>query len=119
MVWPALRGLTGRGSDTDPEPWSFGRIGWSVVAAAAVLGLGLMSEVESIGGILVGVGILVTLIAVRPLLPPGALKARRGLPSVILLRGLVGASFLGAWHYGHARLHGLGRPEADRRAQAR
>jgi MFS family permease len=99
MVWPALRGLTGRDSDADPEPWSFGRIGWSVVAAAAVLGLGLLSEVESVGGVLVGAGILVTLIAVRPLLPRGALRARRGLPSVILLRGLVGASFLGAEVY--------------------
>lgn len=99
MVWPALRGLTGRDSNADPEAWSFGRIGWSVVAATAVLGLGLLSEVESIGGVLVGAGILVTLIAVRPLLPRGAVRARRGLPSVILLRGLVGASFFGAEVY--------------------
>src|SRR5690554_6934067 len=39
MVWPALRGLTGRDSDADPEAWSFGRIAWAIVAAAAVLGL--------------------------------------------------------------------------------
>ncbi|HEU4807727.1 MAG TPA: MFS transporter [Homoserinimonas sp.] len=99
MVWPALRGLSGRESDAGTAPWSFGRIGWSVIAASAVLALGLLSEVEAIGGVLVGVGIIATLIAVRPLLPDGSLRARRGLPSVILVRGLVGAAFFGAEVY--------------------
>ncbi|MHA6667645.1 MFS transporter [Homoserinimonas sp. A447] len=99
MVWPALRGLTGQEADAEPAPWSFGRIGWSIIAASAVLLLGLLAEVESVGGALVGVGIVVALIAVRPLLPRGTLLARRRLPSVILLRGLVGASFFGAEVY--------------------
>ncbi|MEX1078999.1 MAG: MFS transporter [Homoserinimonas sp.] len=98
MVWPAIRGLSGRDSD-DAAPWSFGPIGWSVLAAGAVLGLGLLAEVDGLGGVLVGAGIIIVLVAVRPLLPTGTLRSLRGLPSVILLRGLAGAAFLGAEVY--------------------
>jgi MFS family permease len=38
-------------------------------------------------------GVVAALLAVRPLLPVGTLRARRGLPSVVLLRGLVAAAF--------------------------
>src|SRR5690554_1878924 len=99
MVWPALRGLRGRDSDDQIAPWSFGRIAWAIVAAAAVLGLGLLSEAEALGWALAVVGIAIVLVAVRPLLPGGTLRARRGLPTVILVRGLVGAAFLGAEVY--------------------
>jgi len=43
--------------------------------------------------------IAIMLIALRPLLPPGSLRARRGLPSVILLRGLVAGTFLASEVY--------------------
>lgn len=99
MVWPALRGLKGPGSDEEVAPWSLSRIGWSVVAAAAVLGLGLLAEAEELGWALAVVGVAIVLAAVRPLLPGGTLRARRGLPAVILVRGLVGAAFLGAEVY--------------------
>jgi predicted MFS family arabinose efflux permease len=49
--------------------------------------------------VFVVLAVLVTLVAVRPLVPRGTLSARRGLPSVILLRGLVGAAFFGAEVY--------------------
>ena len=42
---------------------------------------------------------MIALIAVRPLVPRGTLTARRGLPSVILTRGLVSAAFFGAEVY--------------------
>ncbi|HWV50432.1 MAG TPA: MFS transporter, partial [Microbacterium sp.] len=42
---------------------------------------------------------VVALIAVRPLVPRGTLRARRGLPSVILVRGIAAAAFFGAQVY--------------------
>lgn len=99
MVGPTLRGLPGRDADAAPAPWSFGRIGWALVAAGAVLALDLLSSIDRVGGVLVGAGIVVTLIAVRPLLPHGTLTSRRGLPSVILVRGLAGAAFFGTEVY--------------------
>ena len=99
MVGPALRTLPAGDPDAHPAPWSYARVGWSVLAAVAVLALGILSKVETWGGVFVVLAVIVTLVAVRPLLPRGALSARRGLPSVILLRGLVGAAFFGAEVY--------------------
>lgn len=97
MVVPALRGLSHAG---DPStPWALGRIAWSVLAAAAVLALNLAGEVPGLGLALAAAGIAVALIAVRPLLPAGSLRARRGLPAVLLLRGLAAAGFFGAQVY--------------------
>ncbi len=42
---------------------------------------------------------MIALVAVRPLVPRGTLLARRGLPSVILTRGLASAAFFGAEVY--------------------
>lgn len=97
MVVPALRGLAGEG---DPRiPWSLGRLGWAVLAAVAVLGLNLVGDIPGAGAVLAAVAVIVALVAVRPLLPTGALRARRGLPSVILVRGLAAAGFFGAQVY--------------------
>ncbi|MFJ4223603.1 MFS transporter [Microbacterium sp. NPDC089695] len=97
MVVPALRGLAG---DGDPSmPWALGRLGWSVLAAVAVLGLSLVGDVPGAGPVLAAVAVVVALVAVRPLLPAGALRSRRGLPSVILVRGLGAAGFFGAQVY--------------------
>ncbi|CAN5153991.1 MFS transporter [soil metagenome] len=64
------------------------RVVWAVVAAAGVLAV-------SLGGSLwlPIVGFVVVVIAIRPLLPSGTLIVRRGLPSTILLRGAVAATF--------------------------
>lgn len=97
MVVPALRGLSHSGDAS--TPWALGRIGWSVLAAAAVLALNLAGEVPGLGIALAAVGTVVALIAVRPLLPAGSLRARRGLPAVLLLRGLAAAGFFGAQVY--------------------
>lgn len=97
MVIPALRGLANDGDAT--APWAFGRLGWSVLAAVAVLALNLVGDIPAIGPVLAVVAIVVALVAVRPLVPRGTLRARRGLPSVILVRGLAGAAFFGAQVY--------------------
>ena len=116
MVAPALRGLSGTPAPADrspddtppddstpadpaPAPWALGRIGWAIVAATAVLALTLLSEVQSVGGLLAATAAILTIVAVRPLLPRGTLLARRGLPSVILLRGLAASAFFGAEVY--------------------
>lgn len=98
MVGPALRGLPQRAADTS-VPWAFGRIAWAAVAALAVLSLSLLSGIPTVGGILAGVAAIIAIVAARPLLPRGTLRARRGLPSVILLRGLAAAAFFGAEVY--------------------
>ena len=97
MVVPALRGLAGGGDAT--TPWAFGRLGWSVLAAVAVLALNLVGDLPGVGPVLAAVAVVVALIAVRPLVPRGTLRARRGLPAVILVRGVGAAAFFGAQVY--------------------
>lgn len=97
MVVPALRGLS-RGGDAS-APWAFGRLGWSVLAAVAVLALNLVGDVPGIGPVLAAGAVVVALVAVRSLVPRGTLSARRGLPSVILVRGLMAGAFFGTQVY--------------------
>lgn len=94
MVVPALRGLS-RGGD-GVVPWSISRLAWSAVAAVAVLGLSLVGDIPAAGPVLALGAITIALIAVWPLVPRGTLRARPGLPSVILVRGLAAAAFFGA-----------------------
>jgi MFS family permease len=80
------------------------RLAWAVLAAVAVLGLNLSAQIPSAevpgaSGALAAAAVGLALVAVRPLTPRGTLTARRGLPSVILVRGLVAAAFFGAEVY--------------------
>ncbi|MET3904462.1 MFS transporter [Paenarthrobacter sp. 4246] len=102
MVVPAVRGMgSGPASESvaEPVPWAFGRMGWAALAAVGVLGLNLSAEVPGVGGVIAVVALVLALVAVRPLVPRGTLTARRGLPSVILVRGLASAAFFGAEVY--------------------
>jgi predicted MFS family arabinose efflux permease len=76
-----------------------GRLAWAALAALAVLGLNLSARLPVAGGLVAVAAVLVALLAVRPLVPRGTLTARRGLPSVILTRGLAAAAFFGAEVY--------------------
>ncbi len=98
MIRPTLTSLPKQQPDTT-VPWAFGRIVWAGIAALAVLLLSLLSEIPAIGGVLAALAAIVAIVASRPLLPKGTLLARRGLPSVILLRGLTAAAFFGAEVY--------------------
>ncbi|MGJ3192011.1 MFS transporter [Paenarthrobacter sp. FR1] len=98
MVVPAVRGMASEPA-TESVPWAFGRMGWAALAAVAVLGLNLSAEVPGVGGVIAVVALVIALIAVKPLVPRGTLTARRGLPSVILVRGLASAAFFGAEVY--------------------
>lgn len=122
LTAPALRGLTraadgravpvaagaGESGDADASgnsgtrsrtPGALAKLGLAALAAAAVLGLNLSASLPGVGGLLAGAAVAVALLAVRPLMPRGTLTARRGLPSVILTRGLASAAFFGAEVY--------------------
>src|SRR3954470_5745326 len=96
MLLPALRVLV-----DNPEPSSVatgGRLLLAALVAGAVVALDVAGRSSSAIGfvaavIAVGVGVVVVGVAVRPLLPAGTLVVRRGLPSVVLLRGAIAATF--------------------------
>jgi MFS family permease len=108
MIVPVLRGMAREpkkeNAPAATPPWAMGRLAWAALAALAVLGLNLSAEVR-IPGVpaaapaLALAAVAVALVAVRPLVPKGTLTARRGLPSVILTRGLASAAFFGAEVY--------------------
>jgi MFS family permease len=109
MILPAMRGVrSSAGPDgTAPReasgaavaPWAFGRMGWAALAALAVLGLNLSGQVPGVGWVIAVVALVIAMLAVRPLVPRGTLAAHRGLPSVILMRGIASAAFFGAEVY--------------------
>ncbi|UKA58358.1 MFS transporter [Arthrobacter sp. FW306-2-2C-D06B] len=115
MILPAMRGMrsspdardTGSpkagAGEAKPQgagvPWAFGRMGWAALAALAVLGLNLSGQVPGVGWVIAGVALVVAMLAVRPLVPRGTLGAHRGLPSVILMRGVASAAFFGTEVY--------------------
>ncbi|MHC5797166.1 MFS transporter [Lacisediminihabitans sp. FW035] len=100
MLTPATRMLRLQPRETSATPWNARRIGWAVLAAAAVLVVNLSVDIGGIAAVLLPLAaLIVAVVAVRPLLPRATLSARRGLPTVILLRGLASASFLGAEVY--------------------
>ncbi|PWB97367.1 MFS transporter [Salinibacterium hongtaonis] len=100
MVVPAVRVLASQPVPENPQPWAWGRIGWSILAAGAVLALNLSEQAPDALAPVIAVGALVLLVvAVRPLVPKGTLLARRGLASVVLSRSLVAAAFFGAEVY--------------------
>lgn len=76
-----------------------GRLGCAVAVAAGALALSLAGEAGPWAGPVVAASVLVVAVAARPLLPRGTLRARRGLPSVVLMRGLIAGSLFGAEIY--------------------
>ncbi|RDV12174.1 MFS transporter [Arthrobacter sp. RT-1] len=104
MIAPVLRGMDQRPMDAAAVPWAAGRLAWAALAAIAVLALNLSAGVRVPGvpaatALLAIAAVVLALLAVRPLVPRGTLIARRGLPSVILARGLASAGFFGAEVY--------------------
>lgn len=70
------------------------RIGWGAVAGVGVTVVTLATERDGTAGVVVGAaGLLAALVAAHFLLPPGTLRARRGLPAVVGLRGVIAASY--------------------------
>ncbi len=90
LMLPALK-RAGAGSG---ETLQWGAMRWALLASAGALMLHGASQQAGVGaGLLFGVGLVGAWFAARRLLPVGTLSARRGLPSVILLRGFIAAAF--------------------------
>jgi MFS family permease len=91
LILPGLRGLppAARGvADLSAVRW----------AVAAAVSVGLLHVGGQRGGfdavLLIGAGLAGLAVATPKLLPAGTFVARRGLPSVVLLRGFAGAAFI-------------------------
>ncbi len=89
LVAPVIPGLR-ESEATGRRPAPRSRLVWAAVAATAVLGVELAG---SRGVALAVLAAAVVVVALRPLMPRGTLRAGRGLPSVIGTRGLMSASF--------------------------
>ncbi len=91
LLVPRLHRLGGGLGDAPPRR---GRIRLSLVAAA---GLALLQEAGTrrgtSGGVLAVVGLGLLFPALSRLLPPGALRFARGLPTVVVMRGLLAGAF--------------------------
>lgn len=96
----ALR-LWGTPLETDhPSTARIGpRVACAVLVATGALGLSLAGEAGSFAWGVVAASLAVILLAARPLLPRGTIRAARGLPSVILMRGLIAGALFGAEIY--------------------
>jgi MFS family permease len=65
------------------------------LGAAALYGAGAPAPGAGFAGGAAGAGVLALILFVPRLLPPGTLRVARGLPAVIVLRGLAAAAFVG------------------------
>ncbi|WP_242883268.1 MFS transporter [Actinomadura litoris] len=95
MLIPVLRGLPAPTEDATAPLRSRLVAAVAITAGAAVLLYGLDGAGWTIVP-LAAVGIAGLGFGLPRLLPPGALRMRRGLPSVILARGLLAGAFFGA-----------------------
>ncbi|MCK7592350.1 MFS transporter [Pseudomarimonas salicorniae] len=74
------------------------RLGWALLGAGAALSLHALGKppLDLTGAGLGALCLSALALSAFRLLPPGTLRAGRGLPSVVLLRGLLASSFLAA-----------------------
>ncbi|WP_107704710.1 MULTISPECIES: MFS transporter [Nocardioides] len=96
LIAPSLRG---RRTDSGVSEAGLGRLAWASVGAIAVLALELLGSARGVSGFGALGALVLVVLALSRLLPPGALTGRPGLPSVIATRGLMSAGFFCAEAY--------------------
>ncbi len=96
MVLPALRGIGSAAQDTPASASDSRRIFWAVGAAASALLLhyGGQQRGATAAGLL-ALATVALLVCMLRLLPAGTLRAARGLPTVVALRGIAASAFFG------------------------
>ncbi|MGY0002695.1 MFS transporter [Micromonospora sp. I033] len=96
LIQPGLRAL-GATAPSRPSAGALARVVWAcgAGASAALLHYGGQQRGVLAAG-LIGAALVGLLVCVPRLLPAGFLRAARGLPTVIGLRGLASAAFVGA-----------------------
>jgi MFS family permease len=75
------------------------RLACALALAVGALALSLAGELGAWSGLAVAASVVVIAFAARPLLPRNTLRAAHGLPSVILMRGLIAGALFGAEIY--------------------
>ncbi|WP_137845963.1 MFS transporter [Microbacterium sp. 2FI] len=75
------------------------RLAWATAVAAGALALSLAGDIGPWRWAVVAASVVVIAIAIRPLLPRRTLVSGRGLPSVVLMRGLIAGALFGAEIY--------------------
>jgi MFS family permease len=94
--WPvdrALRGFAGAGVEPGGNRR---RLLAATLAAAAAAALHLLGQQPAPNALALLAASLLLALAAAPLLPVGTLRARRGLPTIVALRGLLAAAFFTA-----------------------
>lgn len=108
LCWPVLGTVSAPSSER--ADGGLIALAWASLAAAGVLGLDFSGRAGEAAVVVGVVAAAATILAVRPLVPRGTLRARRGLPSTILTRGALSAAFFtieayipfvlqDRWHY--------------------
>jgi MFS family permease len=100
LVGPHLRGLDGPVPDAEPVARRPGRV-WGALVAAAGAGLfqyagQRLSEEPVLSGALLAAAVVLLVVGVPRLLPRGAFRLGRGLPTVVVMRGVMAGAFFGA-----------------------
>lgn len=98
MVYTRLHSLSLHTAEPSRVPVG-ARLGWASLVAAGALALSLAGEAGTWAPVVVVGAVVLIGVAARPLLPPGTLTVRRGLPSVILMRGIIAGALFGAEIY--------------------
>lgn len=98
-VLPAVRSAPG-GRGHLEDDGTRRRIGWAALASVGVLALDLGSRGDGgVGALVALAALLVVGLAVRPLLPEGTLRGRRGMSAIIGVRSTAFAAFAGSEVY--------------------
>ena len=92
LLWRGLAGQPITGGQARPAPGLVGKLGWAGLTA---VGAGLVQYGGDGRYPLLALGLLVLAVALPRLLPRGTIRAVRGLPSVVAVRGLAAGAFLG------------------------
>lgn len=97
FVLPAVRGLgPAPGEVHDDDGAQAHRLAWAIGAAASALALHYAGQLHHAGGVLMlAVATVSLLVCAWHLLPRGTLRAARGLPTVIAMRGIASSAFFG------------------------
>ncbi|WP_440711219.1 MFS transporter [Herbiconiux sp. YIM B11900] len=101
MVAPAMRHLASTGTDAASRvPWSVRRILWALLLSLSVLTLSVSAELPgALALVVAAAAFVVAIVALRPLMPAGTLRAVRGLPSTLLTKIALAGGYFSAEVY--------------------
>ena len=106
LIVPAVRRL---GPPTPEATGSGRRAGVVLAALGAAVGVSALSwaaqQISPVAGVVAVVALGLLVPALRRLLPPGVVRARRGVPTVVAARGLLAGSFFTIASYLPLMLH--------------